>query len=136
MTRGRSIGGYSHGGCLASVVLGYIGALLGMYLARTLRLPEPLMVQIGHTRFPVVWSVVGSALTKKLVAPIACPLDTSAVPSRAATVYLTSILRLNSWVASTLPRTERAGERSMRMISAFKVASASSPPTILNVPSC
>src|ERR1700741_4473746 len=37
---GRSIAGYSHTGCFTSVALGFIGALLGLWLARALHLPE------------------------------------------------------------------------------------------------
>jgi uncharacterized membrane protein YeaQ/YmgE (transglycosylase-associated protein family) len=59
---GRSIAGYSHSGCLGSIALGFIGALLGSWVARHLHLPEILSIQIGNERFPVVWSIVGSAL--------------------------------------------------------------------------
>jgi uncharacterized membrane protein YeaQ/YmgE (transglycosylase-associated protein family) len=59
---GQAISGFSRGGCLVSVVLGFIGALVGMWIARQLGLPEPLPVLIGGRAFPVVWSVVGSAL--------------------------------------------------------------------------
>jgi uncharacterized membrane protein YeaQ/YmgE (transglycosylase-associated protein family) len=59
---GRAIGGYSHGGCLVSIALGFVGALLGMWLARHAGLPEPLPVRVGVQTFPVVWSIVGSAL--------------------------------------------------------------------------
>ena len=31
---GQAITGYSRGGCLVSIALGFIGALLGMWLAR------------------------------------------------------------------------------------------------------
>jgi len=59
---GRTLVGYSHGGCLGSIALGFIGALLGMWIARALHLPELVTWQIGGERFPVVWSIVGSAL--------------------------------------------------------------------------
>lgn len=59
---GRAIGGYSHSGCLVSIALGFIGALLGMWLARHAGLPEPLPVVVGGTTFPVVWSIIGSAV--------------------------------------------------------------------------
>jgi uncharacterized membrane protein YeaQ/YmgE (transglycosylase-associated protein family) len=59
---GQAIGGFSRGGCLVSIALGFIGALLGMWLARQLGLPELLPVQIGSTTFPIIWSIIGSAL--------------------------------------------------------------------------
>jgi uncharacterized membrane protein YeaQ/YmgE (transglycosylase-associated protein family) len=59
---GQSIAGYSHGGCLASIALGFIGALLGVWLAQLMRLPEVFVVDVGRSRFPVLWSIAGSAL--------------------------------------------------------------------------
>lgn len=59
---GQSIGGYSHGGCLVSIALGFIGALLGTYLARALGLPELLAIPAGGMRFPIIWSIIGAAL--------------------------------------------------------------------------
>ncbi len=59
---GQAIAGYSRGGCLVSIALGFIGALLGMWLARLLGLPELVPVVIGGTSFPIVWSIIGSAL--------------------------------------------------------------------------
>ena len=59
---GQAIGGYSHGGCLVSIALGFIGALLGTWLAGKLGLPELWSVQVGGMNFPIVWSIIGSAL--------------------------------------------------------------------------
>ncbi len=59
---GQAIGGYTRGGCLVSIALGFIGALLGVWLARALKLPEVFALQIGGTSFPVVWSIIGAAL--------------------------------------------------------------------------
>ena len=59
---GQAIVGYSRGGCLVSIALGFVGALLGVWLARMMHLPELFSVQIGTTSFPIVWSIVGSAL--------------------------------------------------------------------------
>lgn len=59
---GQSLAGYSLGGCLVSAVVGFVGAFIGLWLARELRLPEVLTVQIGGESFPVLWSIVGSAL--------------------------------------------------------------------------
>jgi len=65
---GQAITGYSRGGCLVSVALGFVGALLGMWLARNLGLPELFSVQIGTTSFPIIWSIIGSALFVAIIA--------------------------------------------------------------------
>ena len=59
---GQAIGGYSRGGCLVSIALGFVGALLGSWIATKLGLPEILPVRIGGTGFPIVWSIIGAAL--------------------------------------------------------------------------
>ncbi len=59
---GQAITGYSRGGCLVSIALGFVGAVLGVWLARMLHLPELFNVRIGTTDFPIVWSIIGSAL--------------------------------------------------------------------------
>ena len=58
----QAIAGYSRGGCLVSVALGFIGALLGHWLATALGLPELLTLHIDGQGFPVVWSIIGAAL--------------------------------------------------------------------------
>jgi len=59
---GQAIAGYSHAGCLGSIALGFIGALLGMWLARLAGLPELFAVQVGGNSFPIIWSIIGSAI--------------------------------------------------------------------------
>lgn len=59
---GQAIAGYSRGGCLVSIALGFIGALIGMWLARLLGLPELVPVVIGGTSFPIIWSIIGSTV--------------------------------------------------------------------------
>jgi uncharacterized membrane protein YeaQ/YmgE (transglycosylase-associated protein family) len=59
---GQAITGYSRGGCLVSIALGFIGAVLGMWLSAKLHLPELFSIRIGTTTFPIVWSIIGSAL--------------------------------------------------------------------------
>ena len=59
---GQSIAGYSHGGCLSSIALGFIGALIGGWIAGELGLPEIFSLSIGGTHFPVVWAIIGAAL--------------------------------------------------------------------------
>jgi uncharacterized membrane protein YeaQ/YmgE (transglycosylase-associated protein family) len=59
---GKAIAGSARGGLVISIVLGFIGALLGPWLAAKLELPEPLMINIGGHPFPVLWSIIGAAL--------------------------------------------------------------------------
>ena len=61
-TIGESLVGYSAGGCLTSAVIGYIGAFVGLWLARKFGLPELFTVTVGGNTIPVVWSIIGSAL--------------------------------------------------------------------------
>ena len=65
---GRAIAGYSTGGCLTSIAVGFIGALIGVWLARTLGLPELFAFDVDGTRFPVLWSIIGSALFVAVIA--------------------------------------------------------------------
>ena len=59
---GQAIGGSSRGGCLVSIALGFIGALVGSWIASALHLPELFALTIAGAHFPIVWSIVGSAL--------------------------------------------------------------------------
>src|SRR4029079_10412215 len=67
---GQSLAGYDLGGCLVSIVVGFIGAYIGMWLAGKLGLPEILAIKVGGKTFPVIWSVVGSALLTLIIALI------------------------------------------------------------------
>lgn len=64
---GQSISGYSHGGCLSAIAVGFIGALLGTWLARTFNLPEILLVNIGGVALPIVWAIIGATVFVALV---------------------------------------------------------------------
>jgi len=64
---GQAIVGYSHGGCLVSIALGFIGALLGTWLAGALHLPDLLMIPAGGMNFPIIWSIIGAALFVALI---------------------------------------------------------------------
>lgn len=59
---GKAIAGGSNTGCLVSTVLGFVGAFLGSWIAHRLRLPEPLVIHVSGQAFPVLWSIIGSAL--------------------------------------------------------------------------
>jgi len=58
---GKAIAGWFPGGFLASIGVGFVGALLGTWVARLMGLPELFAVDIGATSFPIVWSILGSA---------------------------------------------------------------------------
>ncbi len=58
----QALAGYSPGGCLVAIALGFIGALIGSWLARALTLPEVFTLRIGERSFPVVWSIIGATL--------------------------------------------------------------------------
>jgi uncharacterized membrane protein YeaQ/YmgE (transglycosylase-associated protein family) len=64
---GRSIAGGSQGGCLVSIALGFIGALIGSAIARRLHLPEPFLVRVSGQPFPMLWSIVGAAVVVAVI---------------------------------------------------------------------
>jgi uncharacterized membrane protein YeaQ/YmgE (transglycosylase-associated protein family) len=59
---GARIAGRKNLGCLASIVLGFIGALIGTFIAREFNLPLFPWIKFGNQPFPVVWAVLGSAM--------------------------------------------------------------------------
>jgi uncharacterized membrane protein YeaQ/YmgE (transglycosylase-associated protein family) len=71
---GRSLGGGARGGFLLSIVVGFVGALLGMFLARQLHLPEVLSLTVEGRPFPILWSILGGALLVALVNMVQRPV--------------------------------------------------------------
>lgn len=59
---GKAIAGGSRGGLIVTTVLGFIGALIGPWVAKALSLPEPLVVTLDRHPFPILWSIIGAAL--------------------------------------------------------------------------
>jgi uncharacterized membrane protein YeaQ/YmgE (transglycosylase-associated protein family) len=59
---GKALAGGARGGLLVSTMLGFIGALLGPWVALQLKLPEPFVIHLSGHPFPVLWSIIGAAL--------------------------------------------------------------------------
>lgn len=59
---GQALAGYDLGGCLVSIIVGFIGAWIGLWLAGKFGLPELFTINIEGKPFPVVWAIIGSAL--------------------------------------------------------------------------
>jgi uncharacterized membrane protein YeaQ/YmgE (transglycosylase-associated protein family) len=66
----QALVGYSHGGCLVSIVLGFIGALIGTWLAQKAGLPELFNIQLGGRNFPIIWSIIGAALFSAILSRV------------------------------------------------------------------
>jgi uncharacterized membrane protein YeaQ/YmgE (transglycosylase-associated protein family) len=64
---GKALAGSARGGLIVSIALGFVGALLGPWVAGKLSLPEPFMVNVGGHPFPVLWSIIGAALFVALI---------------------------------------------------------------------
>jgi uncharacterized membrane protein YeaQ/YmgE (transglycosylase-associated protein family) len=64
---GRAIGGGTGGGFFVSIAVGFVGALLGTFVAHYLKLPELLMVTVDRHPFPILWSIIGAALFVALI---------------------------------------------------------------------
>lgn len=64
---GQTIAGYSLGGCLVSMIVGFIGAFLGQWLAHAFGLPDLLPVTVDGQTIPIVWATVGSAIFTGIV---------------------------------------------------------------------
>ena len=67
---GKAIAGYFPGGFLASIGVGFVGALLGTWVARAVGLPELFAINVGGTSFPIIWAILGSALFVALISLI------------------------------------------------------------------
>lgn len=59
---GARLAGRRELGCLTSIVLGFIGALIGTYIARTLELPLTPWLRFNGQPFPFLWAILGAAL--------------------------------------------------------------------------
>lgn len=65
---GQSLAGYDLGGCFVSIIVGFIGAYIGLYIAGRFALPEFFTITIDGKPFPIVWAIIGSAVFTLIVA--------------------------------------------------------------------
>ena len=54
--------GYSVGGFFAAAVLGFVGALIGNWLAPRLGLPSVFVVTVEGHQIDLLWAILGAAL--------------------------------------------------------------------------
>jgi uncharacterized membrane protein YeaQ/YmgE (transglycosylase-associated protein family) len=59
---GQAIAGFSRGGCLAAILLGFVGAYVGQWIATRFNLPMIFVINVDGQPFPVVWAIIGAAL--------------------------------------------------------------------------
>jgi uncharacterized membrane protein YeaQ/YmgE (transglycosylase-associated protein family) len=71
----QAISGFSRGGLLVAIAVGFIGALVGMWLQRLTGLPEIFTVQVGGNAFPIIWSIIGGVLFAVIVGLLTRPAD-------------------------------------------------------------
>jgi uncharacterized membrane protein YeaQ/YmgE (transglycosylase-associated protein family) len=64
---GQAISGYSLGGLILTVILGFLGAVVGTWIAAQFHLPDFLEVNVGGQNFPLFWAVIGSAVLTAVI---------------------------------------------------------------------
>lgn len=66
----QALVGFSRGGCAVSIVVGFIGALIGWWLSDLLNLPLLFQINIQGQPFPIIWSVIGGVVFVAIVSLI------------------------------------------------------------------
>lgn len=65
---GQALAGYDLGGCLVSIVVGFIGAYIGLWVAGKMGLPDFFTINVDGKPFPIIWAIIGSAIFTFIVA--------------------------------------------------------------------
>ena len=65
---GQALAGYDLGGCLVSIVVGFIGAYIGLSIAEKMGLPDFFTINVDGKPFPIIWAIIGSAIFTFIVA--------------------------------------------------------------------
>ena len=66
----QAIVGFSRGGCAVSIVVGFIGALIGWWLSDALNLPLIFQINIQGQPFPIIWSIIGGVVFVAIISLI------------------------------------------------------------------
>ena len=69
----QAIAGFSRGGLLVAIAVGFIGALLGVWLQRMTGLPEIFTIDVDGKQFPIIWSIIGGVLFAVIVGLLTRP---------------------------------------------------------------
>jgi uncharacterized membrane protein YeaQ/YmgE (transglycosylase-associated protein family) len=64
---GQALSGYSLGGCLISIIVGFIGAYIGLWMAGKMDLPKFYEITVQGKSFPIVWAIIGSAVLSLVI---------------------------------------------------------------------
>lgn len=81
----RAFAGGSGGGFVISVLVGFLGAFFGTWLARIVHLPALAVVTIDGHPFPIVWSIAGGFALVVLAHALIRPRPTFLGPPRGMT---------------------------------------------------
>ena len=65
---GQSLAVYDLCGCFVSIIVGFIGAYIGLWVAGKMGLPHFFEITIDGKPFPIIWAVIGSAIFTLIVA--------------------------------------------------------------------
>lgn len=63
----KALTGFTRGGCFLSVVVGFIGAVIGKWMAEKLDFPELFVLHVGGIAFPVVWAIIGAVVFTTII---------------------------------------------------------------------
>jgi len=58
----RSLSGFSSGGCVISIIVGFIGAMIGSWLSRELELPDPIILKLRGNTYNILWTIIGAVI--------------------------------------------------------------------------
>ena len=64
----RLVGQHHRYGCLASIVIGLAGALIGRYVSQATGVSDFWVIDLDGRPFPVFWSILGAAVLVAVLA--------------------------------------------------------------------